>query len=71
MSNFACSEFAKELVASGTTRIALAHLSKEKNIPDVARQAALCALDEAGFCENVDFRLYVSPEECYERPIVL
>ena len=29
------------------------------------------ALDEAGFCENVDFRLYVSPEECYERPIVL
>lgn len=71
LSNFACSEFAKELVATGTTRIALAHLSKENNIPDVARQATLCALDEAGLCENVDFRLYVSPEECYERPIVL
>lgn len=71
LSNFACSEFAKELVTSGTTRIVLAHLSRENNIPDVARQATLCALDEAGFNENVDFRLYVSPEECFERPIVL
>lgn len=71
LSNFACSEFTKELVTSGTTRIVLAHLSRENNIPDVARQATLCALDEAGFNENVDFRLYVSPEECYERPIVL
>ena len=36
LSNFACSEFAKELVATGTTRIALAHLSKENNYDALA-----------------------------------
>ena len=71
LSNFACGEFAKELVQNGTTRLVLAHLSKENNNPDVARQATLCALSEAGFEQNKDFRLGVSAEECFERPIVL
>lgn len=71
LSNYACGEFAKELVKNGTTRIVLSHLSRENNTPDIARQATLCALCEAGFCENIDFRLNVSPEENYERPIVL
>lgn len=71
LSNFACGEFAKELVQNGTTRIVLAHLSRENNNPDVARQTTLCALSEAGFTENKDFRLNVSAEECFERPIVL
>ena len=62
---------AKELVKNGTTRIVLSHLSKENNTPDIARQTTLCALNEAGFEENVDFKLAVSPEENYERPIVL
>lgn len=71
LSNFACSEFAQELVKAGTTRLVLAHLSQENNMPDVARQTTLCALQEAGFKENVDFRLGVSPQENFERPIVL
>lgn len=71
LSNFACAEFAKELVESGTTRIVLSHLSQENNTPDNARQTTLCALAEAGFEENRDFRLSVSPVENYERPIVL
>ena len=64
-------EFAKELVKNGTTRLILSHLSQENNTPDIARQTTLCALNEAGFEENVDFKLVVSPEENYERPIVL
>ena len=71
LSNFACGEFAKELVQDGTTRIVLAHLSKENNNPDVARQTTLCALSEAGLVENKDFRLNISAEECFERPIIL
>lgn len=71
LSNYACGEFAKELVKNGTTRIVLSHLSKENNTPEIARQTTLCALDEAGFSENVDFRLNVSSEENHERPIVL
>ena len=71
LSNYACGEFAKELVKNGTTRIVLSHLRKENNTPDIARQTTLCALNEAGFEENVDFKLVVSPEENYERPIVL
>lgn len=71
LSNFAASEFAVELVKSGTTRIVLAHLSQENNMPDLARQSTLSALIDAGYRENIDFRLYVSPQENYERPIVL
>lgn len=71
LSNFAASEFAVDLVKSGTTRIVLAHLSQENNMPDLARQSTLSALIDAGYVENRDFRLYVSPQENYERPIVI
>ncbi|MBQ9517853.1 MAG: MBL fold metallo-hydrolase [Eubacterium sp.] len=71
LSNEACSEFATELLASGTTRIVLAHLSRENNHPDIARQTTLSALTAAGFTEERDFRLRVSAPENEERPIVL
>lgn len=71
LSNSASSEFAKELVKSGTTRLVLAHLSKENNHPDVARQTAVSALAGAGFEEDVDYMLYVSSEVNGGRPIVL
>lgn len=71
LSNEACSEFATELVENGTTRLVLSHLSKENNLPDLAYQTTLSRLVENGFKENVDFRLRVSPEVNYERPIVL
>lgn len=71
LSNAACSEFARELVQNGTTRICLSHLSKENNHPDIARQTALAALNESGFRENTDFRLKVSAPINNERPIVL
>lgn len=71
LSNFACAEYACDLVKHGTTRIVLSHISKENNMPDIAYQTTLCALNQEGFKENVDFRLSVSDEVNHERPIVL
>lgn len=71
LSNSVCADYAGELVKNGTTRIILSHLSKENNHPDIARQTTLCALNQNGFSENMDFRLKVSPPENYERPIIL
>lgn len=63
LSNFAAGEFAKELVENGTTRLVLSHLSRENNVPEIARQTAVCALAEIGAGENSDYRLYVSKPE--------
>lgn len=71
LSNFACGEFLKELAQSGTTRFVLAHLSRENNMPHIARQNAVAALDEIGLSEDRDFRLYVSSPESTELGIAL
>lgn len=71
LSNFACSEFIKELAESGTTRFVLCHLSRENNLPEIARQTAVSALSELGLLENQDYRLYVSPEENAGRGITI
>lgn len=71
LSNFACAEYIKQLAKSGTTRFVLSHLSEENNMPDIARQTAICALGEIGLEENIDYRLYVSPTESYDKGISL
>ncbi len=71
LSNAACSEFAAQLIGSGTTRLVLAHLSRENNHPEIARQTTLSALNDAGFKEEHDFRLRVSAPVNCERAIVL
>lgn len=71
LSNFACARYIKELAESGTTRFVLSHLSRENNMPHIARQTALASLSEIGLCENQDFRLYVSPSENDSRGIAL
>lgn len=71
LSNFACSEYMKELAESGTTRFVLSHLSRENNMPYIAKQTALAALSEIGLKEDSDFRLYVSPPENDNRGIAL
>ena len=60
LSNFASSEFAKELAKEGTTRFVLAHLSRENNTSELARQSAVSALSDEGLTENTDYRLYIS-----------
>ena len=55
--------FAKDLIESGTTRLVLAHLSRENNVPEIARLSAVSALGEIGAKEGEDYRLYVSKPE--------
>ncbi len=71
LSNFACSEYIKELAENGTTRFVLSHLSRENNMPHIARQTALSALNAIGLMQDRDFRLYVSPPENDAGGIVL
>ena len=71
LSNDDCAAFAAELVKSGTTRIHLSHLSRENNMPDLARQTTAAALSAAGFREDYDYRLSVSAPVNHERPIIL
>ena len=60
LSNTAADDFAKELLQSGTTRLVLSHLSRENNVPAIARQSMVSALDELGAKDGNDYRLYVS-----------
>ena len=62
LSNEVCAETASELVKTGTTRLLLAHLSRENNFPELAMQAALCELEQNGMKQNIDFILSVVPE---------
>ena len=63
LSNAAADMFAKDLIESGTTRLVLAHLSRENNVPEIARLSAVSALGEIGAKEGEDYRLYVSKPE--------
>lgn len=71
LSNFACSEYIKELALGGTTRFVLSHLSRENNMPHIARQTAVSALSEIDFIEDRDYRLYVSSPENRDGGILL
>ena len=71
LSNHDCAEFARSLVESGTTRLVLSHLSRENNYPEIARQTTLSELTQAGFKEEIDFRLKVAAPYNTERPIIL
>ena len=60
LSNVDCASELPALVESGSTRFILAHLSRENNIPAVARTAALAALRSTGMCEGRDFSLDIA-----------
>lgn len=61
LSNETCANTLTELVKSGTTRFLLAHLSRENNMPELALQTSLCALQVNGIKQNIDFKLSVAP----------
>ncbi len=63
LSNDTCAEKLVGLVKSGTTRFVLAHLSRENNIPYLAKQTAICALTENKMKQNIDFMLTVAAEK--------
>lgn len=63
LSNGQCSSFLPKLIKGGTTRIILAHLSMQNNLPAAALSAARACLTEAGFREELDYILYVAPRQ--------
>lgn len=70
LSNESCAETAVKLVSTGTTRLLLAHLSRENNIPELAKQASLCELETRGMKQDIDFMLSVVPESGMAKPVI-
>lgn len=60
LSNATAGEFAVELVKNGTDKIVLAHLSRENNLPHVARQTTTDILGENGIKVDRDLQLDVA-----------
>ena len=63
LSNDTCSSLLTELIGKGTRKFMLAHLSSENNTGELALQSAVCSLKMAGFEENKDFTIALSPKE--------
>ncbi len=63
LSNDDCALQVSELVKSGTTRVFLAHLSRENNLPQLAYENTKTSLREIGAKENYDYLLEVAPRE--------
>lgn len=63
LSNDACAGALVKLVQSGTSRIVLAHLSRENNLPELAYQTAMAELKLHGLLEHIDFELSVAQPE--------
>ncbi len=68
LSNDACAAVLPELVHSGATRIALAHLSQHNNTPQLAERTARDALATQGIAVGLDCLLWVA-EPCGTQPI--
>ena len=63
LSNDTCAGKLSELIRSGTTRLVLAHLSRENNMPALAEQTAVCELNMNGMKRDIDYILKVAPEQ--------
>lgn len=61
LSNGACAAELCGLVRGGTTRIILAHLSRQNNYPALAHETARASLLGEGMRENIDFILTEAP----------
>ena len=62
LSNDSCSDILSGLIENGTTRIILAHLSRENNYPDLAYHTAVSKLFESKMKVDSDYTLNVAPE---------
>ena len=71
LSNDDCADFVRLLVKSGTRWLNLSHLSRDNNVPEIARQSVISALLQDGLKENSDYRLSVSPQENEKKAIIL
>lgn len=71
LSNSDCARELPCFARGGTTRFVLAHLSRENNLPILAYQTALCALQDSGLRQGIDFELFVAGEENREGKSIL
>lgn len=60
LSNSACAEEVERLIKSGTTRVILAHLSKENNLPVLAKETTRSLLEMKSFKEERDYLLSIA-----------
>lgn len=60
LSNNACADEAAKLLEDGTTRFVLAHLSRENNMPPLAKETTKARLTLSGAKEDSDYRLLVA-----------
>ena len=71
LSNECCANELPGLVRQGATRFVLSHISRENNRPEVAYQASLNRLQEAGMERDMDFQLYVAKPKDFPHMILL
>lgn len=71
LSNDACAEALTEFVKSGTTRFFLGHLSRENNVPQLAYQTSVSALEMAGASEGDDYFIRVAKPVWDEKALIL
>lgn len=61
LGNEDCAAECARLIATGTSRLVLGHLSEQNNLPALARQVTKLTLDGEGMRENIDYILSVAP----------
>lgn len=71
LSNDACADTLTELVKLGTTRFFLGHLSRENNMPQLAYQTSVSALETAGAYEGDDYFIRVAKPVWDEKAMIL
>lgn len=64
LSNALCANELPLLVEKGAKKIVLGHLSKENNLPAIAKSTAEASLMNIGAKNGQDYMLYVAPPEC-------
>ncbi len=67
LSNPDCAAFAVELAKSGTTALALSHLSEDNNLPELAYRESYLALQNAGVDPEKDVQLSVAKMMCLKQ----
>ncbi len=70
LANAASADFAKQLVAHGTTRLILGHLSEKNNTPFLADMAVSQHLEEEQMVRNRDYLMQVSTPEGLQQAVI-
>ena len=70
LSNLSCAQALPSFVEQGLTRIILAHLSLENNLPDLALDEAVSSLKSAHMERDSDYMIDVAAPECIGKSVV-